>query len=144
MPMQSFIRQRSALAGYLRGRVARFVLVGTAAAAVHWSVVVVLVEHAGWRPLLANVLGWLIAFSVSFSGHYRWTFRHHGVPLWRSAGRFFVVSACGFAINELAYALLLRWSALRYDLVLAAVLMAVAGGTYLVSHYWAFRRNPVH
>lgn len=144
MRMQSFIRQRSVLAGYLRGGIARFVLVGTAAAAVHWGVVVLLVEHAGWRPLLANVLGWLIAFSVSFSGHYRWTFGNHGAPLLRSAGRFFAVSACGFAINEVAYALLLRWSALRYDLVLAVVLIAVAGGTYVVSRHWAFRRNPAH
>lgn len=126
----------------LRGRIAWFVLVGTAAAAVHWSVVVMLVAHAGWRPLLANVLGWLIAFGVSFSGHYRWTFRDHGVPLWRSAMRFFAVSASGFAINETAYALLLHWSGLRYDLVLAVVLVAVAGGTYLLSRHWAFNRKP--
>lgn len=128
----------------LRGRIAWFVLVGTAAAAVHWSVVVMLVAHAGWRPLLANVLGWLIAFGVSFSGHYRWTFRDHGVPLWRSALRFFAVSAIGFAINEAAYALLLHWSGLRYDLMLALVLVAVAGGTYFVSRHWAFNRKPEH
>ena len=103
-----------------------------------------LVAHAGWRPLLANVLGWLIAFGVSFSGHHRWTFRDHGVPLWRSAMRFFAVSAIGFSINEATYALLLHWSSLRYDLVLAVVLVAVAGGTYLLSRHWAFNRKPEH
>lgn len=140
MRPQSFVHNISL--GSLRGRIAWFVLVGTGAAAVHWGVVVMLVTHAGWRPLLANVLGWLIAFVVSFSGHYRWTFRDHGVPLWRSAMRFFAVSASGFAINEAAYALLLHWSGLRYDLVLALVLIAVAGGTYLLSRHWAFNRKP--
>ena len=124
------------------GRIAWFVLVGTAAAAVHWGVVVMLVAHAGWRPLLANVLGWLSAFGISFSGHHRWTFRDHGVPLWRSAMRFFAVSAVGFSINEGAYALLWHWSGLRYDLVLALVLIAVAGGTYFVSRHWAFNHKP--
>ena len=100
-----------------------------------------LVEHAGWRPLLANVLGWLIAFSVSFSGHHRWTFRDHGAPVGRSALRFFAISAGGFTINEGAYALLLSWSGLRYDLVLACVLVAGAGGTYFWSRHWAFNRN---
>ena len=126
----------------LRGRIAWFVLVGTAAAGVHWGVVVMLVKHAGWQPLLANVVGWLIAFGVSFSGHSRWTFRDHGVALGRSARRFFAVSASGFAINEATYALFLHWSGLRYDLVLALVLIAVAGGTYLVSRHWAFNRRP--
>lgn len=140
MPTRSLLHTRPPRR--LRGRIAWFVLVGTAAAAVHWSVVVMLVAHAGWRPLLANVLGWLVAFGVSFSGHYRWTFRDHGVPLWRSAMRFFAVSASGFAINEATYALLLHWSGLRYDLVLAVVLVAVAGGTYLLSRHWAFNRKP--
>jgi putative flippase GtrA len=145
--MRSPIHIRSVKVGIGRllnahGHIAWFVLVGTAAAAVHWGVVVMLVEHAGWRPLLANVLGWLIAFSVSFSGHHRWTFRSHGAPLWRSALRFFAISAGGFSINEVVYALLLHWSGLRYDLVLGGVLVAVAGGTYLLSRHWAFKRNP--
>lgn len=134
-------KTRSARPLQARGRIAWFVLVGTAAAAVHWGVVVMLVEHAGWRPLLANVLGWLIAFGVSFSGHHRWTFRDHGAPVWRSALRFFALSAAGFTINEAVYALLLHWSGLRYDLVLAGVLVAVAGGTYVLSRHWAFKRN---
>ena len=103
-----------------------------------------LVAHGGWLPLWANVVGWLVAFTVSFSGHHRWTFRDHGTPVARSALRFFAVSAGGFAVNETAYALLLHWSNLRYDLVLAAVLIAVAGLTYLLGRHWAFSGNPGH
>ena len=124
------------------GHIGRFVAVGCLAAAVHWGAVVGLVDLAGWRPARWQTPGWLLAFGVSFSGHHLWTFRDHGVAPWVSAARFFVVSACGFAVNETAYVLLLHWSGLRYDLVLAAVLIGVAAFTYLLGRHWAFLRNP--
>lgn len=119
-----------------------FVLVGCAAAGVHWVVVVALVESAAWWPLLANLMGWLLALGVSFSGHHRLSFRGHGGPMRRSAGRFFMVSAAGFTVNELAYAALLRWSGHRYDVLLAVVLIAVAFATWWLSRHWVFLRNP--
>jgi len=119
-----------------------FIAVGCAAAAVHWSVVVALVSQFGARPLLANVFGWLVALVVSFSGHHRLTFRGHGSRLGRSAARFLAVSAGGFAVNESAYALLLQASRLRYDILLAGVLLAVAVATYLLSRHWVFLRSP--
>jgi putative flippase GtrA len=91
---------------------------------------------------VANVAGWLVAFIVSFSGHHSLTFRHHGASVHASAARFFAVSAGGFAINETAYAVLMRWSGLRYDVLLAGVLVAVAGLTYLLSRHWVFLRSP--
>ena len=117
----------------------RFIVVGCCAAAVHWGVVRLLVE-AGWlRPLAANVLGWMIAFGVSFAGHALWTFAEHGAP-WRQAlPRFLAVSAAGFAVNQGAYALALQWLPWRYDLLLAIVLLAVAAGTYVLGKLWAFR-----
>ena len=125
-----------------RGRVAWFIAVGCAAAAVHWLAVVALVGHGGWPALLANVLGWLLAFGVSFAGHHRLSFRGHGAPLGAAARRFFIVSAAGFAVNEAAYAGLLRWGVLRYDLGLALVLVGVAALTYLLGRHWAFLRSP--
>jgi putative flippase GtrA len=119
-------------------RRAWFIVVGCGAAAVHWSVVVALVGRAGWHPLVANVLGWLVAFGVSFAGHHRLTFRGHGAPAHAAGLRFFVLSAGGFAINEAAYALLLHTAGLRYDVVLAVVLGAVALLTYWLSSHWAF------
>lgn len=118
-----------------------FVAVGCAAAAVHWGVVVLVVEGTGWPPLAANVLGWLVAFVVSFAGHFRLSFRGHGVPARVSALRFLAVSLTGFAINETSYALLLRASDERYELLLAAVLVAVAAFTYWASRHWAFLRT---
>lgn len=126
-----------------RRRIGFFIAVGCAAAAVHWGVVVALVSRWGWQPLVANVLGWLLAFTVSFAGHHLLTFQGHGAALRRAAARFFIVSAGGFAVNEAVYAMLLAWTGQRYDLVLAVVLIAVAVFTYLLGRHWAFLRNEV-
>ncbi|MBN9340587.1 MAG: sugar translocase [Comamonadaceae bacterium SCN 68-20] len=124
-----------------RGRVAWFIVVGCAAAAVHWSVATACVALGGLAPLQANVAGWLVAFAVSFSGHHFLSFRGHGNGMGRAALRFFAISAGGFAINEAAYALLLHWTRARYDILLAIVLVGVAGLTYLLSRHWAFLRT---
>ncbi len=116
----------------------RFVVVGSAAAAVHWGTVVLLVGHLGWWPLLANGVGWVVAVGVSFTGHHRWSFRHQAAPMQSAAPRFLLVSASGFLLNQLAYAAALRWSGARYDIALAVVLLAVAVLTYLMSRFWAF------
>lgn len=123
-------------------RLASFVAVGSAAAAVHFGVVVLLVSGAGVPPLAANVLGWLVAFIVSFLGQWQLTFRAHGAPWLRALRRFFVLSLTGFAINESAYALLLHFSHLPYDVLLALVLLGVAVMTYLLGSRWAFRGSP--
>jgi putative flippase GtrA len=123
-------------------RIATFVAVGATAAAVHFAVVVGVVE-AGWAPpLAANVAGWLVAFVVSFAGQHRLTFGDRSAPVRQAAPRFFALSAAGFAVNELAYAGLLRYSAARYDVALALVLVGVAAMTYVLSSGWAFRRRP--
>lgn len=123
-------------------RLAWFIAVGCTAAAVHFGVVVALVEGLKLAPLLANVAGWLVAFVVSFSGQWLLTFRGRGAPMLQALPRFFVVSLAGFASNEAAYALLLRFSALPYDLSLALVLVGVAVMTYWLSSRWAFRGKP--
>jgi len=105
--------------------------------------VVLIVEQWALPPLAANVVGWLCAFGVSFTGHYRLTFADHSAPPLRSAARFFLISATGFAINESTYAIALRFSRVPYDVLLAIILVAVAVLTYLTSRHWAFaRRSP--
>ncbi|MGB3835412.1 GtrA family protein [Castellaniella sp.] len=123
------------------GQIGWFVIVGCAAAATHWVIAVACVAWAGLAPLIANVIGWLVAFGVSFAGHYRLTFRHQHAPLARAAVRFFMVSALGFAINEISYAILLQATRIRYDILLALVLIGIAGMTFILGRYWAFRRS---
>lgn len=118
-----------------------FVAVGCTAAATHWVVAVFTVSFLGYAPLIANVVGWLVAFCVSFMGHYRLTFRQQRAPLFKAARRFFTVSALGFCVNELAYAYLLQATSLRYDLLLALILIAIAIMTFILGRFWAFRHK---
>jgi len=120
-------------------RILLFVIVGSSAAFVHWATVVTLVRLLALPPLAANIGGWLVAFGVSFAGQSGLTFRDQGAPLAQAARRFFMLSFGGFMLNEAAYAVLLRWSPWRYDLLLALVLVGVAIVTYLLSRRWAFR-----
>ena len=123
-------------------RVPRFIAVGCTAAAVHFSMVLLLVSQFHAAPLVANVAGWLVAFAVSFVGQWRFTFRTSAAPGWRSLRRFLAVSVGGFAANELAFAALLHWSRLPYQVLLAIVLLSVALATYLLSAGWAFQGRP--
>ncbi|MDM9561568.1 GtrA family protein [Bordetella petrii] len=119
-----------------------FLCVGCAAAATHWAVAVGCVEQLGLPPLAANAIGWLVAFVVSFTGHYRLTFRHLASHWTVAARRFFLISACGFLLNEAAYAWLLHTTRVRYDALLALILLGLAALTFLASRLWAFRRRP--
>jgi putative flippase GtrA len=119
-----------------------FGVVGASAAAVHLGTVWLLVSQLALAPLLANVLGFCAAFIVSFIGHHRRTFAAHAAPLSQALPRFLLVAVLGFAANEILYALLLHWG-LEYRLALFLVLVAVAGMTWLLSRYWAFRHQAL-
>jgi putative flippase GtrA len=115
-----------------------FIAVGAAASAVHLGVVVALVQWASLQPLVANIFGWLIAFSVSFAGHYALTFKHSGVKIFTAFRRFFAISFLGFCINELAYAVAISMRIAHYAVSLFSVLLGVAAMTFYLSRRWAF------
>jgi putative flippase GtrA len=114
-----------------------FGLVGASAFLVHFAVVAGIVP-LGVRPLVANVVGFLAAFTVSFVGHGRWSFPAEGRPVAPALRRFAVVAVTGFLVNESAYALLLRFTKLDYRFALFLVLAGVAALTWLAGRYWAF------
>ena len=114
-----------------------FLAVGGSAAAVHFGVVLLLVSQHRVPALAANVVGFLMAFCVSFLGHHRLTFAGGPASARQSLPRFAAVAVLGFVSNELLYALLLALG-FDYRLSLLVVLVAVAGMTWLLSRYWAF------
>lgn len=121
-------------------RVPWFLVVGGAAAAVHLGVVAMLVERFVWQPQVANIVGFLIAFIVSFCGQYFLTFRDLGARFTSALQRFFAIAVLGFAINQIAYMTLLVWVDKRaYLLVLGIILIGVAVLTFLLSRHWGFK-----
>jgi len=115
-----------------------FVVVGGTAALTHLAVFA-LAQTWLW-PELANAVGFVVAFGVSFAGHRRLSFQDAGTTVQQSLVRFAVTALAGFAANELVFTLLLRglqWPSLGALLV---ALVFAAGQTFVLSRFWAFRR----
>ncbi|MFS4549259.1 GtrA family protein [Comamonas resistens] len=119
----------------------QFVLVGGTAAATHLAVVGLLVALLGMPPLAANVLAFLVAFVVSYNGHALFTFSAARARGWPVVARFFAVACLSFVANELLYYIALNWLHWHYFWSLAAVLVLVAVGTFVMSKFWAFKAH---
>ena len=115
-----------------------FLAVGGAAAATHMGVFALAQSHM-W-PELANALGFVIAFFVSFAGHRLLSFQDAGTDISTSFRRFGVTALAGFASNEGVFVLLLRGLELPSLLALFLALLFAAGQTFVLSRFWAFRR----
>lgn len=115
-----------------------FLAVGGCAALTHMGVFA-LTQHAMW-PELANALGFVIAFFVSFTGHRLLSFKDAGTSVATSFKRFMVTAVAGFICNELVFVLLLRGLGLPSLLALFTALVFAAGQTFALSRFWAFRR----
>ncbi len=92
-------------------------------------------------PELANASGFCVAFVVSFVGH-RWlSFQDADTTLWQSLRRFGATALAGFVSNELMFILLLRVLDLPNLLALFLALVFASAQTFLLSRFWAFRRQ---
>ncbi len=120
--------------------VGAFTAVGTSATAVNLSTVAALVP-LGVPPLVANVIGFLVAFAGSFVAHARWTFPAEGRNVGVALQRFAVVSLLGFAFTEAAYAGALEWTLVDYRLSLFLVILTLGALKLLASKHWAFARH---
>lgn len=53
-------------------------------------------------PMLSNLLSYLVAVTIGYIVHSRWSFRGHGAGNgWRTSGKFFAASLVSLAINSL-------------------------------------------
>ena len=117
----------------------QFVLVGGSAAATHLAVVGLLVSLLSLPPLGANVLAFLVAFVVSYNGHALLTFSAAQARGWPVVAKFFAVACLSFVATEALYYIALNWLHWHYFWSLAAVLVLVAIGTFVMSKFWAFK-----
>lgn len=126
----------------LRKELVIFLAVGAVAALVHLLSVWLLVYFDLLRPLQANIMGFLIAFNVSYIGHCRFTFNYKkklSVYHWT---KFFSIAIASFLINQTAYFYALKWFGLHFYLpILMVILIAVAVFTFLFSKFWVFLKH---
>ena len=119
-----------------------FVLVGASAALTHMAVftLVLFLVPTLW-PEIANVAGFLVAFLVSFVGHRLLSFQDAGTGLMQSFLRFAATAVAGFTTNEAVFIVLFRVLALTTWMALISGIVLAAVQTFVLSRYWAFKRN---
>jgi putative flippase GtrA len=115
-----------------------FIAVGAAAAMVHVGVFEA--TRRVLQPEIANVMGFGVAFVLSFYGHRFLSFRDAGTSLGTSFGRFAVTALAGLATNEAVFVLLFRVLAWPATPALLCGLLFAAGQTFVLTRFWAFRR----
>jgi putative flippase GtrA len=113
-------------------------MVGLTAAAIHLTLVIILVRYTQLVPLPANVIAFLVAFNCSYLGHRHWTFNVAHINHRSSLPRFFSIAVLNFALNEGGYFLLLHHTPLSYVVALLVVLLIVPVVTFTLSKVWAF------
>lgn len=116
--------------------VSRFTLIGLLATATHAGVGAAAV-FAGMPPFYANVVGFLVAWCVSFSGHYVFTFGRPG-DIRVVGARFIVISVSLFVISQLTVALLQAtgWVSDWLEPVIGAVIVPPA--SYILYRLYVF------
>lgn len=119
-------------------QIARFLTVGCTAAAVHFGVVVLLVQLFNYAPLIANVGGFVVSFQASYWGHRLWTF-HASDVLHRDAyPRLVMVQVFNFSMNEYLFYFFMSQH-LPYQLALLIVLSILPAFTFIMNKYWVFQ-----
>jgi putative flippase GtrA len=119
-------------------QIARFLTVGTLAAAVHFSMVVMLVQFYNYAPLIANVGGFVVSFQVSYWGHRWWTFSETEISHREAYLKLVMVQIANFGLNEMLYYFLLSFH-LPYQLALLIVLAILPVFTFVTSKFWVFQ-----
>jgi len=119
----------------------KFVIVGGIAASVHFLVVILLVELFNLNPLVANIIAFLVAFCVSFSGQRLFTFSSSNKSIKESLLPYFLISLTSFVCNEMLLSFAIYVLNLPYQIALFSVLIIVAVGTFFSSKRWAFAKT---
>jgi putative flippase GtrA len=120
---------------------ARYLLVGATATAVHWALLALLVEALGVVPWLASGAGAVLGAQVAFVGNRVYTFGHAG-PLWPAWWRFMGTALLGAGVSMAVVAAGVALG-VHYLLAQAVATALVVLLTFGLNRYWTFaHREP--
>jgi putative flippase GtrA len=120
------------------GQLVRFALVGFFLAGVY-SVIYWYLGTFVMPPMLAVVIAFLVAVSIGFVLHSRWSFRGHGNREdQRMKIKFFIVQTSGFVLNEVfTWLLVNRMHGPTWWPLIPAIFVTPLA-TYAVNRQWVF------
>lgn len=122
----------------LSRKIIRYAVVGVIGTAVHFSVLVLLVERFGVEAVTSSTIGFIITVIVSYALNHRWTFRSdrgHGSAL----PRYIVVSVTGMFLNSGIMYLTVHVFGLWYILGQCLVVVVVPLTNFVLNYKWSFR-----
>ena len=118
-------------------RLARFSTVGAVATVVHIGVAMAAVAAAGASPTVGAVIGFAAAFTVSYFGHFRFSFavagRYRDYVL-----KFAVSSLASFLLSTVAVWVATAILRIDYKPALVALAVIVPVCNYLMNRFWVF------
>lgn len=120
-------------------RVLRYALIGVCATLVHAAILWLLVTFADLRPSFATIVGFLAAFSVSYFGHYHFTF-HSTEPHRRALPRFFAVALSGAVLNWLIFFIVNDGFGIDYWIAFLIAVFVVPIFVFAMSGRLAFKK----
>jgi len=115
----------------------RFALAGAVATAVHFAVLVALVELGGLGPVLASTIAYCIGVIVSFSLNRRFTFEKRG-SLGATFAKYAALYAVGIFLNGAIMAALISWG-MWYILAQIIAVALILSWNFLGARYIVFR-----
>lgn len=124
--------------GKMLGQLSRFGVVGALATATHFVVAIMVHHGVGLPAYLANTIAFLVAFGVSYGGHFSWTFAGQGNHR-RSVLRFAVTAFAMFVLNQIILMTMIEGFAAPFALALGVALLVVPAVTFAMAKFWVFR-----
>lgn len=119
-----------------------FAIVGVGATLTHAIIFNISFELLQLHHLIANILGFCIAFLVSYLGQFHWTFKEQAIQLADKRSAFFKflkTALLGFAVNLFWSFLILEFLQLHHYYYLALLTFVTPVLIFLLNKFWAFK-----
>lgn len=119
----------------------RYIAVGVVSTAVHYALLVLCVERAGWPAFAASGFGAVVGAQVAYLGNRWFTFAHRG-DVTASWPRFQLTALAGTLLGMAIVALGVRLHVHYLIAQLLATLVSLVL-TFTMNRHWTFRPAPV-
>ena len=113
----------------------RFAIVGASGTAVHFAILIALVEGWGMNPVAATTVGFAVAATLGYVLHHYFTFRA-SQRLGRGIAGYYATVTVGLILNALVVAALINWH-------MPYILAQVGGSGVTLLWNFAFSRTFV-
>jgi len=121
-------------------KIVKFLVVGSSGAVIDFGILALLVELAGWQPLIANLISFSVAMISNFWLNKLWTWRDGSAEYKKQFVKFTITSVVGLAINSLFLWLSLLVG-LHYLIAKIIASIVVAVWNFGINNYWTFSQS---